>query len=431
MVKTSFVGLALLWVQSAVAGYYSVSVTAAPSVSLSPGMPPSPTCGNGTCSVSVGGQNGSASISGSVSTTFTWVRSGAFDEAPETVVIVENCTVDAFANAYPGSPSTSAANGLGHAATGGNTPIMNWIPVPPPNGSYVQIGTASARTSTGTYAWVRSGGDSFTIARSPSGSASSTNGPFGVSLGYSISVHAVVIGVGGAVMDEGRPNALVGQRLSFSLSAGPAALSNHAWTPDGSYFRELVYGAFGTNPMGDPYAESRERVMPTPAQLAEPSISLVWDEDFRDFPAYVEVSATATYNGQSIGTVTARRNLAIWVMHYVYQLSFGHTEYDQSRYTIWTTGSPTGNAGFYCEAWVRSGEKFAHQGLGWFSFAQLLTQDRTQWNAAGVPLHADCPPGSLDNSWPYATIGGAAQWWPADDTENRKGTIGDTNDSPD
>ncbi|MCW5941366.1 MAG: hypothetical protein KIS66_03990 [Fimbriimonadaceae bacterium] len=117
-------------------------------------------------------------------------------------------------------------------------------------------------------------------------------------------------------------------------------------------------------------------------------------------------------------------------MHYVYWLSFGHTEYDQSRYTIWTTGSPTGNAGIYCEAWVRSGEKFDHQGLGWFSFAQLDTVDRTQWNGAGVPLHTDCPIGSLDNCWPYATSGGTPSWWPADDTELSQGTKGDTTDCP-
>jgi hypothetical protein len=290
----------------ALAGYYQAGTTSGLSVSVTGGGGTSLTPGNGSITGAAGGGGGSGKASGTISTTFTWVRNTIYggeadpnDNPPDTVIVVENCNTSATASAYgySGGPSTSANNGLGTNTVNTTTPIYQTLPYPP---YQIQIGETSSSVCNGSRAQIVAGGQTVTVNDDiVSGSAASSSGPFGTGVTYSVSVTPVILTVNGTVNDDGTLYGEVGRLHSGTLSAGApgTTLGLFSWSVGGS-------DAFST------YEHDTVGLVTYLSSATLTSASPAWHWR-RAASETVSVSATVYFNGSSIGSVYESKDVDV------------------------------------------------------------------------------------------------------------------------
>lgn len=149
------------------------------------------------------------------------------------------------------------------------------------------------------------------VSCSPSASAAiaadSTVLAGGCAASYTATVHSVTINLHGTLINtDGSPNCLVGQIVRGELAGEGLTFGSWAWSIAGSTFKSYEVAS----------DESYGRVHylgSSDYASAQPTWS--WLEEGTDT---VSCSATAYYQGQSIGSVTAARDAAVWVPYSYY-----------------------------------------------------------------------------------------------------------------
>lgn len=260
----------------------------------------SPSYGAGNCTLGAGGSNASGTVSGTIKTTFTWDDDGPGDLPPEKVIVMESNFLYISATGYgsSGSSSASASNGLDTRFCTNSSTHGSGSGYPPAVGS--------TATSSGSAPKVMAGGATVEVETTVYGSCSVSNGPYSMQLNYFASVEPVVVGVVG-VIDPSDPvsEILIGQRATGSLSSGTTGVSftGHNWSVAGIKFHSWPISSGQTS-------ASVVEVSSTEWALASPSWRWTTGSGSGNFD--VECSATALYNGQSIGSVTGKREVNVY-----------------------------------------------------------------------------------------------------------------------
>ncbi len=292
---------------SALAGHYQ----AGPSIGLAitavpppPGTTSGPFVGSGTCSAGAGGGNGAAGVSGTISTTLSWVRdldaNGQpilSDVPPEKVAIWETCSVQSMGICYPGSPSATAQNGLDSRFSINVTstvPQYVTLPFPP---FQIQIGTMVESRSIGTAPRIVAGAESIQVTCSPTGSAAAANGPVSVAVDYSVWAEPVTLSVDNLTNQS---ECLIGQGHEGSLACPGLTLVGHSWILPDQVFKDFVVAADKTS------ATLFEIEF---SDLTDASPHWYWNTPGSKI---VRCSANASYNGISLGTVSAKKLVDVW-----------------------------------------------------------------------------------------------------------------------
>ena len=405
----------------AIAGHYEAGMTSGLSVSVQSGGPPS--YGHGSCSISGGGGNGSATLGGTLTTVFTWVPDVPGDAPPQKVVAMESCTTYASARAYPsGSPTGSADNGLDpRFCTNTHTddsPIYYPIPVPP----YRQlIGNGSWASSSGTAPRIVSGGQTVTVTCSPSTTCASGSGPLSISLSYSASVSPIGITLTGPRKNAGADECMIGKGVSGVLSAPGLSLDQYAWGVGGSTFKSYT----ASQALGKVYDLDG-------TDLSQAQPHWFWKEASS---ALVSCTARASYNGIVIGSASAQRGVAIYAPYSAFganvhssSLYFDGGQYGTSvpsSVATWNPATVTDPAFGFCIDFygeVGTPQRFWESGsAGQHCYAQLANiHNVTSFGGGGfggIPYFQVISTDGrfdLDNDFPYPGSG----YWNADSVES-------------
>jgi hypothetical protein len=299
--RTSFV-LAFISALS-FAGHYEAGVSSGLTATASPGTVNGPTYGNGTASASAafGNATGSASVNGTISTTFTWVSDPDVKEpAPASAIVVQTCNASASArSSVGGSPTASASNGL-PAAFCVNTSnigflITTGIPYPPYT---IVIGLGSDASSSGSAAKIVTGATSIQVTCTVSAAAASSVNVYGCSVDYSVQVFPITVQMNGTVVRKGQNWTLPGKKLQAFLNTGGAQVTKVAgtsnWTIPGS-----IFDSFYISPSQDVGHQ-----VPVPASTFTASAPQWCFDDAAT--SNIVGTASFTYNGISIGTGTGK-----------------------------------------------------------------------------------------------------------------------------
>lgn len=429
----SIVALGFFLVTSlARAGHYQAGPTSGLVATASPGGVVGPTYGNGSCSVpSAGGGNGTGTIGGTLSTTFTWIRdkdsSGndlPGDNPPTSVLVTESCSVftDAKAYPYPSSPLAKADNGLDtRFCTTTKTPytINQSIPVPPYG---YPIGSGCSASSTGTAYRIVSGGNTVTVTCSPTGTCSTSSGPFSFTFSYSASISPIEVFVQGSIGDtSGYNSILIGQHAKGYL-VGSCSFSNWQWSCAGSKFK-----SWDVSP-----SQAKAEVINVPAsEWSKEHPEWYWLSDQNGLS--VSCTADASVNNISIGSVSVSENVNVWPPYY-YFANESSTSSSMSGSTLTSADLYLLKPGQYFAGKVGTPALFSAQGTGNWEFVQIASPSRTHTLQSGSVLH-DWPLGltGLDNVCPYpAPPGEPAPAWSAEiATSTSLATLHWTQDSPD
>ncbi|WP_025227229.1 hypothetical protein [Fimbriimonas ginsengisoli] len=376
-------------------------MTSGLTMSVSGGGGYSVTPGHGAISGGAGGGGGSASASGLISTTFTWQRGTIYggeldpdDNPPDTVVVIETCNASAGASAYGGASGSSAANnGLGTTTVNLTTPIYQPVPFPP---FQIQIGTNYSSVCNGSKATIKPGGDTVTVNQcSVSGSASSGSGPFNVGVTYGVSCDAVNLFVNGTVKDHGTQYGEVGRLDSGTLSAPGVILSQWQWNVGGSdAFKTYRHDTIGLV------------TYLTSADLAVESPSWHWKKGKAET---VSVTANASYNGVSIGSIYQSKTVNVEAPTPVWSGITPSGLSNEVHYGLVSNGNPTclspitgSPVGMY---YSFGGTKCPHFPDGTLFCAQLVN---AYWYFDGILIDQWSTTSGrydLDSSYPYNNSG--------------------------
>jgi hypothetical protein len=372
------------------AGHYVAGTSSGLSASASPGSVTGPTYSNGSATVSFGGGAGGGSISGIITTTFSWVPAYTGEPAPESVIIIESCTIGATVNVFNGSSGTgsaSANNGLNPVFCenkSGSKPIVAGVP-----GGSVPIGTNYYANSSGTAARIVAGGNTISVTCSPSASCSG-NGPFSGSANYSAIAYPIQISMSGHIIHENRPQTIVGKRITVQLSTGgdviikPTTLS---WSVSGDVF--------------DHFYVSQDQSSGYKVELNIPQGTL--SPKFAYFDAgtsEIAASAEIAYRNISIGTANAKCQLMIIKpsSSLIFQSDCDPFT-DQSG--IYSSADPYVGISWYY--WVIVPSRFlVGSDVGSHSVVQLVSVNRVQGtDIPESPIVSVVTNRSLDNVFPY------------------------------
>ena len=174
-----------------------------------------------------GGGSGTATCSGAITTTFTWIPSGANDPPPTKVMVAETASVSGNSFGFPASPTASANTGLGKSAPEVKTPSSA------PPGSF-QMSAALTYTRIKSY----SGGQTVTVTCSPSVNATGVY-YCNASVGYTASISNVQILRDGQPITDANNKCLPGEAIYLSAQ-GAAATSTYAWSITGDFFKNYI-----------------------------------------------------------------------------------------------------------------------------------------------------------------------------------------------
>lgn len=297
-------------------------------------------------------------LSGTVTITFTWNGGYNNEPAPKNVIVTEN--MEPFVNSFTGGGGTSSVD----------TGLSNNAPT--------------------RYEVKDSSSGSFTVT-SPVMSASVSNWTNSAILGIGMtaSVSDVVLSLGGVVSEPAQANILVGQGCAASLSAGPATLSNYQWSVPGDKFASFDMAPDQT------WGHATEV---SPNEFTKSNPQWYWR---KAESVTVSCTAQASVNGQSIGSVTAEREVKIWTpYHGLFDMQIGTPFYNPINNNI----ASGGDFGLYFDGAVGTQDLFrSQQGAGRFFYVQLVK--RSHILSPTFPIYSNSSTNGefwLDNEWPYS-----------------------------
>lgn len=343
--------------------------------------------------------------SGTITVTFTWEPDYYGELPPQSVILEEDISVS-----WSVSGTTSGSGERAHGLSSGAVIITS-------EGGDATRGFTVAKG----YTVITGPGTSFSRTANPSANASATVGSNGDSVTattgvtYTANTHIVELNLAGTTLSGNNfHNILIGQGCSASLSAGPATLSNHQWTVPGRTIDGwiIVY---------DPVTGLPSRSFVSPTNLTGPSPHWFWvSED--GSPVTVVGTAQASVNGQSIGTVSAQKEVGIWA-------PWCDLRYEAGIVTITSSGhfglfgNRSGGIGMDYEGMARTPDLFLSAGTGNVTFTQIATASASwtgtdqvyhQHNENGVTgLDMDAGQTNWWNSGPFPADG---EYYGPDDT---------------
>ena len=323
-------------------------------------------------------QPASVQCGGAITATWQWVPANASDLPPQNVILMQTSSVIATSgDSYSYGGSATCADGLGGTFV-------------PSNPAYPNAGGSAQSTK---YSVVPGGWTVTAPPCSPSASASDTN-PFAtnwINVSYSAQIYPVSISLNGATADNvGQNNILVGQRCQGIISAGPLTLSNYQWTVPGVTF-DHYYIASDQSSGGPVFVD--------PAAWTTVSPSWCWSSSGN---YTVSVTAQASLNGQSIGSVTAQHNVIVLTPTQSVVATPGISSFETNNGVVTAVqAGPSGGAGMAIDATVTTPDPIAQFGYyGQYFFVQLVDNLETL-NAGTIVIPLGTNGYVLDNEWPY------------------------------
>jgi len=344
-----------------------------------------------------------STCSGDITVTYTWQHDPHFSDAtdpPPASVVVEETSSAKGGGGSPdgGTPSGSCDNGLGVSS-----PMMT-----PYNGGFPYGADCTSMRYK-----VMTGGPTVTLTCTPKIQVTAEYAEIHVL--YTPAIFPVFVNLNGTVKDSsGSDNILIGQGCTPSISAGPCTLSNFNWSPGGDVFDQFQMApdqswGHASFPSTDVY------VTPTPTWR--------YLKDTGSGTLPVLCTATASINGQSIGTVTASRDLTVFAPYYYFNHNAGPTGIYGSDVSTGTQSLVPPGMSFV--AAVGTPALFSNAGTGQWLFVQIINTNHRQWYPLSfLPTTSGSGGVALDNEWPYKSI------WPADSTADIS-TPQKAEDSPD
>ena len=311
---------------------------------------------NGTYSGS-----GPGTCGGQIKALFTWKPDYPGDLPPTQVITVQTST----AALGGGSPTGGlCADGLGDPQIGG--------------------------MSTGTkYAVANS---SSTVAVSCTPTASIGSGSSYCYVIYTATVYPVTVNLNGALADGNHLlNMLVGQQCEGILNAGPCVLSNFQWTVPGVTFDHFYVSS--NQAQGYPvFIDTSEWAKANPFWHWSSSGSYS-----------VSATAQASINGQSLGSVSAQKNITVVTPPQVVVSTPGSASFFETTNGEVTgiQAGPSGGAGIDISATVTTPNPFAQFGYyGSYYYIQLFHEVRAI-KSGSFPIPFITNGFVLDNQDPY------------------------------
>jgi hypothetical protein len=230
-------------------------------------------------------------------------------------------------------------------------------------------------------------------------------------LRYAASAAPIQVTVTGACTDpsNGSLNALVGQHLTYGVTAGSLVPTSYRWDIDGSWFAYTVYGSIGSSSFGQ-YYDKREIWGPSdPNWNTLATVPLYYDVSgygsyFAATPQCIVTLADPT-TGLEVGTAVATNNVKIWGPYF----KFTSTPTAVMYHTDSSSGDVDGvkvddvtavlwNASVGTEALfsITTG-----QGFGQWAYAQICSLYRRRRTSSLIWVTDDDFAMYLDSCWPY------------------------------
>ena len=345
---------------------------------------------NGSISAGAGaGSNSTVTISGTISTTFTWKRNliggipDPSDDPPLSAVVVEDSTASATSQAFSGGGSASASNGLGSQAQNNSGPMYG-------------TGYRSSYTCEGTRAKVVSGGETVTVTDcTVLATASVVNGSCSAGATYGVTVTPMLLSITGSVLANGKLYGEVGRRHLGNLSCPKPGitLANHQWNITGTKFERYDHGAIG---YVEPFSGS---------DLNAPFPLWSW-KSTREDDQDVQVTVDVLYNGVVVGSATAKKTFTVEVPSSKFEPTASQLS-QIVNYGLKSDGNPSVTfssipVGLFFRYKVRTNSHFPP---GKVFSVQLLSVDWESYISPAIH-HSRTTEGryDLDNDYPYRDV---------------------------
>lgn len=378
------------------AGYYQMISQTGGTFQMVPG-PPSPinyansTQGYG----SGGGEGGSVTCSGTITTVFQWQSSGPSDTPPQNVIVKETCSAS-WGGYGIQLPAGACNNGLGDADVDMG-PMPN-APGPPM--------VSTSHISTGTHYRVVQGQATLTFTCTPSANSADQVYAY-CNVWYSVAPTAVIVNLQG-VTDNGSRNILIGQGITANLDTGAYHQTTWTWTISGDPFAGFQLG---------PGNQTGHAIELAPGALTQASVSYFYRSIGTPGvqPPQGETSNAQTVTCISTVTdpnnanappiqVTGSTSVNVYQPFHDITISLGALDvYLHVDGTIWFQAAGNGILGITWQGHVITPAMFIQeQGVGSWNYTQLIRPD-ISYVANGVS-HNDPNNGKkgLDGTFPYA-----------------------------
>lgn len=343
-----------------------------------------------------------AICTGQITAHYVWVPTSSYDPPPQYVIVHQIC--DVYAEADGSTPSADADNGLG----GTPTPAAGTDVFDDPVQLYWTTSTLNGDK------WsVHAGGSTVDITctpdveGAPGGGGPTYDGAAEADVWYHCDLTAVQIGVSNAGIqntdDDGHAACLIGQKMVAGLNGGSAGgFSGYSWTVSGG----LPFAS---------YVPTRSSAAVTWCASSNWSSAAPWwyySQGAIDNSGIstVDVSATALDpNGNSIGTVTATKDVEVWSPQWTTTKGFNGCYWDDANMTHIFTGIADSHGSNDVGAWLNTNVwtngPFSNSAYGGGSqiFIQLINAtDDVESTFGNIGLSTG---GNwwLDNKIPYAT----------------------------
>jgi hypothetical protein len=342
-----------------------------------------------------GGITGSAT--GTITTTYTWIPSSGLtvqqDPPPATVIVKEWCRAYASTTG-PVMPSNPQAN---NGITSPPSPTLQI--------TYNPYLTYTKKVDYSSERYTILPGNNVVVNCTPSASVNQIPGGCACEVEYYVQLMPVTVSLDGATPDSNSQlHILIGQGCTGTLSVGsPVQLSNYQWTINGSTFKNYVPSTSATHV---------QYLTTTDLQSTNPH--WYWREETNSQSITVECTATATINGQQVGSVTGRAYIKVHAPEYFMEIKTGRVLLGQLPVqnpplaTLIFAGPPTNNshpngADWYARVNTPSTPvNFTTTGHGKFNFVQIVTPGRRR--TYGSVIDEEClgyGSPALDSTWPY------------------------------
>ena len=309
------------------------------------------------------------------------------------MVVFESCEVWLSAQAYPGSTSASASNGL-DARFCTNTSTQN-VPIEYYPG-YV-IGSGSGAYSSGSAARVMTGGASIKVECSPTGSCSTNNGPFSVSATYSVQVYPVQLSLTNTKKVYEQHFSIVGKTIT-AVVVVPSPVSfkqgTFSYCVGGYKFKDFEV------PASQQYGKMNYL---NASDYKQMGCTWTWsDAGGQNVTGTVEIQ----YAGIDLGEIKATRFVEVLTPGYKLSPTYGDAGFtDSTRCDSGTQAEPAISAKYqaYVPALFKEGVA-----RGDVAITQLCSLNRHHWALPPIGESQISCTNSLDHQYPYNSWANAA-----------------------